>query len=44
MNIEAVEELTEKIEKLNLIFIESGGDNLTAAFQSGIGGHFPVYH
>jgi urease accessory protein len=33
MNIEAVEELTGKIDKLNLIFIESGGDNLAAAFS-----------
>ena len=33
MNIEAAEELTEKIDKLDLIFIESGGDNLAAAFS-----------
>lgn len=33
MNLEAVEELTKKIDKLDLIFIESGGDNLAAAFS-----------
>jgi urease accessory protein len=33
MNIDAVEELTGKIDKLEFIFIESGGDNLAAAFS-----------
>ncbi|TCP31582.1 urease accessory protein [Scopulibacillus darangshiensis] len=33
MNFEAVEQLTERIENLDLIFIESGGDNLAAAFS-----------
>lgn len=33
MNSEAVEELTNRIENLDLIFIESGGDNLAAAFS-----------
>lgn len=33
MNIDAVEELTRKIENLDLVFIESGGDNLAAAFS-----------
>ncbi|MFJ8064302.1 urease accessory protein UreG [Psychrobacillus sp. NPDC096426] len=33
MNLEAAEELTKKIDKLDLIFIESGGDNLAAAFS-----------
>jgi urease accessory protein len=33
MNIDAVEELTRKIDKLEFIFIESGGDNLAAAFS-----------
>ena len=33
MNMEAAEELTEKIDQLDLIFIESGGDNLAAAFS-----------
>lgn len=33
MNFEAVEELTRNIDKLDLIFIESGGDNLAAAFS-----------
>jgi urease accessory protein len=33
MNLEAAEELTKKINKLDLIFIESGGDNLAAAFS-----------
>lgn len=33
MNIDAAEELTRKIDHLDLIFIESGGDNLAAAFS-----------
>ena len=33
MNLEAAEELTKKIDRLDLIFIESGGDNLAAAFS-----------
>jgi urease accessory protein len=33
MNIEAAEELTGRIEHLDMIFIESGGDNLAAAFS-----------
>jgi urease accessory protein len=33
MNFEAVEELTEKFDDLEMIFIESGGDNLAAAFS-----------
>lgn len=33
MNMEAVEDLTKKIDHLDLIFIESGGDNLAAAFS-----------
>lgn len=33
MNFEAVEELTSRFEGLDLIFIESGGDNLAAAFS-----------
>lgn len=33
MNMDAVEELEQRIEGLNLIFIESGGDNLAAAFS-----------
>lgn len=33
MNFEAVEELERRFEKLDLIFIESGGDNLAAAFS-----------
>jgi urease accessory protein len=33
MNFEAVEQLEERFPDLNLIFIESGGDNLAAAFS-----------
>ncbi|TCP21948.1 urease accessory protein [Scopulibacillus darangshiensis] len=33
MNFEAVEELTRAIDPLDFIFIESGGDNLAAAFS-----------
>ncbi|WP_027416826.1 urease accessory protein UreG [Aneurinibacillus terranovensis] len=33
MNFEAVEELQDKFSDLNIIFIESGGDNLAAAFS-----------
>lgn len=33
MNFEAVEDLTRSIDQLDLIFIESGGDNLAAAFS-----------
>lgn len=33
MNLEAVDELAERIDGLNIIFIESGGDNLSATFS-----------
>ncbi|HZG87182.1 urease accessory protein UreG [Paenibacillus sp.] len=33
MNFEAIVELTERFPKLEMIFIESGGDNLAAAFS-----------
>jgi len=33
MNFEAIHELQERFPKLELIFIESGGDNLAAAFS-----------
>lgn len=33
MNIEAVEELASRFEDVELIFVESGGDNLTATFS-----------
>ncbi|MBV9868924.1 MAG: urease accessory protein UreG [Abitibacteriaceae bacterium] len=33
MNMEAVEELEGRFSKLDMIFIESGGDNLAAAFS-----------
>ena len=33
MNIEAIEELEERISGLHMIFLESGGDNLAAAFS-----------
>ncbi|MEI7025408.1 urease accessory protein UreG [Paenibacillus sp. y28] len=33
MNFEAIEELEQRFEHLDIIFIESGGDNLAAAFS-----------
>lgn len=33
MNLAAVEELTQRHENLDLIFVESGGDNLSATFS-----------
>lgn len=33
MNMDAIEELEDRFPNLNLIFIESGGDNLAAAFS-----------
>lgn len=33
MNLAAVEDLQEKFDKLDIIFIESGGDNLSATFS-----------
>ena len=33
MNLEAVDELSEKFPDLDIIFIESGGDNLSATFS-----------
>lgn len=33
MNLEAVDELAEKFPDLDIIFIESGGDNLSATFS-----------
>ncbi|UJF32302.1 urease accessory protein UreG [Paenibacillus hexagrammi] len=33
MNFEAIEELQSRFDDLNMIFIESGGDNLAAAFS-----------
>lgn len=33
MNFEAIEELEKRFENLDFIFIESGGDNLAAAFS-----------
>lgn len=33
MNLEAVEELVAKFEDIELVFIESGGDNLSATFS-----------
>jgi urease accessory protein len=33
MNMEAIEELEERIPDLDIIFVESGGDNLAAAFS-----------
>jgi urease accessory protein len=33
MNLAAVEALSEKFGNLDLIFVESGGDNLSATFS-----------
>lgn len=33
MNMEAIEDMAERIPNLDLIFIESGGDNLSATFS-----------
>ena len=33
MNLEAVEEMAEKFPDVEIIFIESGGDNLSATFS-----------
>ena len=33
MNLEAVEEMAEKFPDIELFFIESGGDNLSATFS-----------
>lgn len=33
MNLAAVEDLMEKFDKLDVVFIESGGDNLSATFS-----------
>ena len=33
MNLAAIEELTQRHENLDLVFIESGGDNLSATFS-----------
>lgn len=33
MNLEAVDELTEKFKDIQIVFIESGGDNLSATFS-----------
>nr|WP_217629097.1 urease accessory protein UreG [Sanguibacter gelidistatuariae] len=35
-NLEAIEELEEKLPPLDLVLIESGGDNLTATFSRGL--------
>jgi urease accessory protein len=35
-NVEAVEELEERLAPLDVVFVESGGDNLTATFSKGL--------
>lgn len=35
-NLEAIEELEEKLGPLDLVLVESGGDNLTATFSKGL--------
>ncbi len=37
MNREAVDELTERFPDIELLFIESGGDNLSATFSPELG-------
>ncbi len=41
MNLAAVEALSEKFGNLDLIFVESGGDNLERHLQPGAGGSGP---
>ncbi|MCC8455777.1 urease accessory protein UreG, partial [Streptomyces rochei] len=36
-NLDAIDDLIEGNDKLDLILVESGGDNLTATFSSGLG-------
>ncbi|WP_026413077.1 urease accessory protein UreG [Actinomadura oligospora] len=38
-NLEAVEDLQERLDPLDLVLIESGGDNLTATFSKGLVDH-----
>jgi urease accessory protein len=38
-NLAAVEELEERLGPLDLVLVESGGDNLTATFSSGLVDH-----
>ncbi|MEV0714593.1 urease accessory protein UreG [Asanoa sp. NPDC050611] len=38
-NLDAVEELEERLGTLDLILVESGGDNLTATFSKGLVDH-----
>jgi len=33
MNLAAVEDLTRRFPELDLVFVESGGDNLSATFS-----------
>ena len=33
MNLEAMDEMTEKFPDVQIVFIESGGDNLSATFS-----------
>lgn len=33
MNLEAVEEITDRFPDIDIVFIESGGDNLSATFS-----------
>jgi len=35
-NLDAIDDLVERNERLDLILVESGGDNLTATFSSGL--------
>ena len=35
-NLEAVEDLEERLGRLDLVLVESGGDNLTATFSQGL--------
>ena len=35
-NLDAVDDLIERLDPLDLVFVESGGDNLTASFSKGL--------
>ncbi|WP_349361649.1 urease accessory protein UreG [Paenarthrobacter sp. PH39-S1] len=41
-NLEAIEELEDKLPPLDLILVESGGDNLTATFSRGLV-HYQIF-
>ena len=44
MNISIVEEMESKHDYLDLIFIESGGDNITTTFSPALSGLFYIHY